>query len=269
MKFLIISSSIGIFLSIVLLQSCKDAAVDVTAQIKNKNSSFMAAVEKADTIALKNLYTLDAKLYPANSDIIDGQEAICHFWSTTLKMGIKKVIFESKKAEKYGNLILEEGTYALFIADNQMVDQGKYIVTWKKEGDQWKVFRDIWNMSTPMPVQRALPNEQVLIVQNYVKADKVRQFEDFYKNYLAPSGAEFNPQVKNTVRMLKPVESNKDGTYTYTFIMDPFNPLLNYDIAFALEAKYGKDKASDYVKMYADCLKGGVSQAQMQIETDW
>ncbi len=31
------------------------------------------------------------------------------------------------------------------------VDKGKYIVVWKKENGDWKVWRDIWNSDNPPP----------------------------------------------------------------------------------------------------------------------
>jgi ketosteroid isomerase-like protein len=30
-------------------------------------------------------------------------------------------------------------------------DKGKYIVVYKKDGDKWKLYRDIWNSDNPPP----------------------------------------------------------------------------------------------------------------------
>jgi ketosteroid isomerase-like protein len=32
-----------------------------------------------------------------------------------------------------------------------MTDQGKYLVIWKRQGQTWKIARDIWNTSKPLP----------------------------------------------------------------------------------------------------------------------
>lgn len=229
----------------------------------------MTAVSTADTGTLPGLYTSDAKLFPANSDIIEGQEAIGGFWKAALNMGIKKVLFETVTAQKFGNIAIEEGKYTLFVEGDHIADQGKYIVTWKKNDGKWKVYRDIWNASTPAALSKAAANDTVLIVLNQVKADKTAQFEDFNKNYLIPAGNEFNPQVKKTVRMQKPIRQNQDGTYTYIYFMDPYKGAYNYGIEFTLTAKYGKEKAADYMKMYIDCLKDGKSQPMFAVETDW
>ena len=259
----------GIIMLVLLLFSCNSNPTDVTSQIKEANTELMNAFAKGDTTALAAFYTADAKIFPANNQILDGQAAISKFWTITMQMGIKKVLFETTTAQKFGNLAIEEGIYSLFVQGDQMVDQGKYIATWKQEGGKWKVFRDIWNNSTPPPVKRASANDSVLIVLNHVKPDKVAQFEDFNKNYLSPAGAETNPQAKATVRMQKPVSKNVDGTYTYVYLMDPYKGSLNYEIYYSLSAKYGKEKADEYMKMYIDCLVGGTSKVMLLTETNW
>ncbi|MBS4057854.1 MAG: DUF4440 domain-containing protein [Bacteroidales bacterium] len=259
----------AIFLLILMVMSCNKAPVDVTDQIKASNQVIMDAVLQADVNALTSLYTTDAKLFPANSEIIDGQNAIGEFWKATLGMGIKKVLFETEKAMQYGDIAIEEGLFTLFIEGDMAVDQGKYIVTWKRDNGIWKVFRDVWNSSSPLPTQRAKVNDKILIVLNHVKADKVAQFEDFYKTKLAPAGTAFNPQAKGTVRVQSPSGPNTDGTFTYVFLMDPYVDGLNYDINYPLEASYGPEKAREYMALYLDCLKGKVSEFYLQTETDW
>lgn len=259
----------GIVMLVILLFSCHSSPTDVAGQIKEANAGLMAAFVRGDTTALAAFYTSDARLFPANKPILDGQAAIGNFWALTLQMGIKKVLFETTTARKFGNLAIEEGNYRLFVEGDQLVDQGKYIVTWKQERGKWKVYRDIWNNSTPPKANRASANDSVLIVLNHVKPDKVAQFEDFNKNYLAPAGAESNPGVKATVRMQKPVSKNADGTFTYVYMMDPYKSNFNYSIEQTLAAKFGEEKAGEYFKMYLDCLQGSTSQSLFLVETDW
>ncbi|MDO9510403.1 MAG: DUF4440 domain-containing protein [Bacteroidales bacterium] len=260
---------IGLYLFTLMISSCNKGPVEITDQIKDANKVFMDAVSNADTNTLIGLYTADAKIFPAEGAIIDGQAAIGKFWVATLGMGIKKVMFETVIAQKFGDIAIEEGNYALFVEGDHMVDQGKYIVNWKLENGKWKVFRDIWNANTPPPRTRASANDTVLVVMNFVKPDKVSQFEDFNKNYLLPAGIEFNAQVTQTVRMQKPVGQNKDGTYTYVYFMDPFVSSYNYGILHTLRAKYSEEASQKYMKMYIECLKDGNSKPYLLIETDW
>jgi len=268
-KFKLMSSVVVVCLFCLMSGSCTKGPSDVTNEIKEANELFMKAVIDADINNLAGLYTSDAKLFPANSEIVDGVEAITGFWTSVLKMGIKKVNFETVNAQRTGDIAIEEGNYQLFVEGDHIVDQGKYIVTWKNVDGKWKVYRDIWNINTAAPQQRAVHNDTIMMVINYVKADKVSQFEDFNKNYLFPAGAEFNPQAKSTIRMGKPTGQNKDGTYSYIYLMDPYIKSGNYDIFSNLSMKYGKEKAVDYMKLYSECLKDGKSQAFVSVETVW
>ena len=81
--------------------------------------------------------------------------------------------------------------------------------------------------------------------------------------------AEYYPNMRNTVRVLKPVEQNKDMTYTYFYIMDPATSPEGYDMMLPLTAKYGEEKASKYLKMFTDCLKDGKQEWLVTVQTAW
>ena len=257
------------FLVCLIFNSCTQGPIDVTSEITEANKGFMEAFNNGDANALAKNYTSNAKLYPSNSDVIEGQEAIFEFWNAVMNMGIKKALLETVTAESFGNIAIEEGRYKLYVEGDQIVDQGKYIVTWKKEDGQWKLHRDIWNTSNPAPQPRASLNDTVWVVWNRIKADKVSQFEDFNFNYLEPAAAEYYPQMRKTVRTLRPVEQNKDGTYTYFYLIDPGISPDGYDMTLPLTAKYGEEKASEYLKMFRDCLKDGKQEWIVTVQTAW
>ena len=253
----------------VLFSSCAPIPADVTGEINEANQAIMSAYANGDANALAAFYTADAKIFPENSATIEGPQAIAGFFGAIMNMGIKKVKFEAVTAQSYGNMAVEEGKYTLFVEGDYIADQGKYIVTWKNEDGKWKVHRDIWNTNNPAPQKRALTNDTVMIVMNDIKADKVAQFEDFYLNNLAPAGTEYNAQMKNTVRVLRPAGQNKDGTFTYIYLIDPAMSNVSYDMSFPLTAKYGEEKALEYMKTYVDCLKEGQSKVMVSVQTDW
>jgi hypothetical protein len=33
----------------------------------------------------------------------------------------------------------------------KVLDRGKYVVIWKRDGAAWRIHRDIWNSSMPAP----------------------------------------------------------------------------------------------------------------------
>jgi len=252
-----------------LLIGCTKEPVDVTSEIVNANKAFMEAFDNGDAHALTMNYTKNAKLYPTNSDVIEGQEAIEGFWNTVMNMGIKKALLETVTAEKFGTIAIEEGRYKLFVEGDQIVDQGKYIVTWKKEDGQWKLQRDIWNTSNPAPQPRASLNDTVWIALNYVKANKVSQFKDFNFKYLGPAVRKHYPSMLNTARFLIPLTQNEDGTYTYIYLMDPAIDPDGYEMGLPLTAEYGEGKAKEYLKMYTDCLKDGKQEFIATVQTEW
>ena len=49
-----------------------------------------------------------------------------------------------------GELALEVGTYTLVGEAETVLDRGKIMVLWKREGDVWKMHRDTWNSSVPL-----------------------------------------------------------------------------------------------------------------------
>lgn len=252
-----------------VLSSCTPESRDVAAEISEANKGFMQAFASADPSAMGSLYTENAKLYPANSDVVVGRKDIESFWGSVMKMGIKKAELSTLTAESIGNTAVEEGTYKLFVGEDLMVDQGKYIVTWQKENGQWKLHRDIWNTNIPAPQPRASVNDTVFVISNYIKPDKVEQFEEFNFKYLEPATAEYYPKMRSTVRTLRATEQNKDKTYTYYYLMDAATSPDGYDMTLPLTAKYGEAKAKEYLTMFEDCLKDRKQEMVKTVQTTW
>ncbi|UFH57413.1 DUF4440 domain-containing protein [Spirosoma sp. KNUC1025] len=69
------------------------------------------------------------------------------FWKGAYELGVKRAKLETVEAESAGDQIVEVGTFTLYGADESVLDNGKYIVVWKQEGGDWKLYRDIWNTS--------------------------------------------------------------------------------------------------------------------------
>lgn len=142
-----------IMASVIFFSGCNPQPKNVSNEITKANLKFVQDFNKGDATALAANYTENAKVFPPNSDVIMGRKAIGNFWNNVMTMGIKKVKLETVSAVSYGNFALEEGRYKLFIHGDTLVDQGKYIVSWKMDNGQWKLDKDIWNTSNPQPAQ--------------------------------------------------------------------------------------------------------------------
>lgn len=109
---------------------------------------------------------------------------------------------------------------------------------------------------------RAHTGEDVWVILNHVRAEKRETFEHFLHDILMPATAHVEPEVFNKVRILHPTMPNKDGTYTYIFLMDPLVLEGEYNIENILFEHYPPEKAKEYMKIWRDSL------ASPQIEYD-
>lgn len=116
--------------------------------IDDINKKFEEAVRKADSATLGSLYTSDALVMPANSEPIKGND-IPGMWGSTFRMGIKDAKLTTTDLQGNADLLAETGTYEMFGDKNKTLDKGKYVVVWKQENGQWKIYRDIWNTNMP------------------------------------------------------------------------------------------------------------------------
>lgn len=124
---------------------------DIRTQIESANAQFVSAFKRGDAAGIANLYTAEAQLLPANSDFVRGTAAIRTFWQRVIDMGLKGASLETIELEAHGETAIEIGRYRLLAADEAVADQGKYIVVWKRDNGKWKLHRDIWTTSQPLP----------------------------------------------------------------------------------------------------------------------
>jgi uncharacterized protein (TIGR02246 family) len=123
------------------------AAEDVRAAIEAANKKWEAAASRSDGPGVAALYTAHGQLLPAQSDFVNGTQPIGQFWQAVFDSGIKGASLTTVEVEGHGNTAHEVGKYELRGADGKVLDHGKYVVIWKKEGASWKLHRDIWTTS--------------------------------------------------------------------------------------------------------------------------
>ena len=143
---------------VILFSSCDHFSHDNTTQqtsaefsldsarksIDEQNAAFQKAFENSDSIGIANLFTSDAKMMMPGAPSIVGRPAITSIVAMFIKMNLRR---EAKTIEVWGNddLLAEEGTVSLFDQKGGELEHAKYLVIWKKEDGQWKLFRDMWN----------------------------------------------------------------------------------------------------------------------------
>ncbi len=123
----------------------------VRAKVLAGNKKFMAAFAQKNASALAKLYTKDGQLLPPGSEAVAGGAAIQAFWQGALDTGLTQVKLDTVEVESHRDTAIEVGNYTLWGAGGRVADTGKYIVIWKLEGRSWKLHRDIWCTSQPVP----------------------------------------------------------------------------------------------------------------------
>jgi ketosteroid isomerase-like protein len=120
-------------------------AADVAKKIKAVNKAIGAAVAKGDGAAVAKMYAKGARLLPPGTEPLKGK-GIKEFWQNAVSptgMGVTAAAIKSKEVAVQGSTAIEVGNYTLTTPAGQ--SKGNYIVVWKKEGKDWKLFRDIFN----------------------------------------------------------------------------------------------------------------------------
>lgn len=120
----------------------------VKAHIRKEASNWGDEVRRGDSTAMAAHYAADAIVMPSNSEPVTGSD-IVHFWGGAVRMGVKDLKLNITDISGDGDVYAETGTLELFGADNKSLDKGKYVVVWKKENGNWKMYRDIWNSNLP------------------------------------------------------------------------------------------------------------------------
>ncbi len=125
--------------------------MDVAERIGEANEKFKEAIRTADGDVMPSLYTSDAVILPPNADAVTGEEAITRYWNSFFQLGITDARPLTREVIVMGDYALEVGETTVYRDDGTLVDRGKIMVLWKNDGGTWKMHRDTWNSSVPLP----------------------------------------------------------------------------------------------------------------------
>ena len=150
-----------IAISITFLNACNNDAEKTAsagfnldsakAAIAASNKVFGSCFASGDSAAFINCYTSDACINPPNMPRMCGAQAITAFFNGGRQMGIRNIALNTEEVFGGKDCVVETGTYEMFMENNVSGEEGKFIVVWKEENGNWKMFRDIWNSDPPAP----------------------------------------------------------------------------------------------------------------------
>ena len=130
------------------MPSVKEKTIAVARQgIAEANARFLERFTQGDARGVAAFYAKDAVILPPGQGLVQGPENILTFWQNMMAAGIKTLELETQATDELGPAVCEVGKCRVYGDNHQLVDEGKYLVLWREEGGEWKVYRDMWNSS--------------------------------------------------------------------------------------------------------------------------
>jgi ketosteroid isomerase-like protein len=128
-------------------QSDNASLEEAKKAIAASNGIYFQAFVKGDSSIFIDRYAKDCWIMPPNAPALCGADAPHEFFKTAYnKFGLRNGKFIT--IDVFGDgveFVTEEGFWQSFDADNKPLDNGKFLVLWKKTPDGWKMFRDSFN----------------------------------------------------------------------------------------------------------------------------
>lgn len=117
-------------------------------QIHQNAKNFSSYVNSSNYEMIGASYTKDAKIFPQRGKIIEGLDGILKYWK--LPEGVQTI---NHKITPIEVTIVEDTAYDYGYYEGTTVKangeksswEGKYVIVWKRVGDDWKMYLDIWN----------------------------------------------------------------------------------------------------------------------------
>lgn len=119
-------------------------------QIQDKAANFSTYIINGDVESIGQSYTLDAKIFAGNRDIIQGREDIESYWMPRKEYKTTRHVLASHEIKVIGDEAYDYGVYegtSQGPEGEQFQFRGKYVVVWKKIDGNWLMYLDIWNRS--------------------------------------------------------------------------------------------------------------------------
>lgn len=238
------------FVLVLIAASCTQAPseLDVKADIERINETMTTAISNQDVETLMAHYTDDVLMLPSNHDPVEGIEAVRQMWTDGFKHGMGHLEFITGDATAVGDIAQEHGVYKYYTPDKQMVDHGKYMVLWKKVGDQWKIAKDIWNSSLPMP-PRAGAKDTIALAITKVKPENIEPLKKFGSEVFLPAFEKHFADAKATARLFE-VVNNEKGEGELIYFIDPYKSYHTHDVKAILTKHYAQDEVEKYMKEF-------------------
>lgn len=129
----------------------ESALEEAKKAIAESNEIYFQAFVKRDSSIFINRYAEDCCIMAPNAPALCGPDAALKFYKIAYdELGLRNGKFITTKV--YGlsdEFVTEEGFWQSFDANNVMMDDGKFLVLWRKTNKGWKMYRDSFSSNRP------------------------------------------------------------------------------------------------------------------------
>jgi ketosteroid isomerase-like protein len=112
--------------------------------IAASNAIYFQSFAKNDPAVFVNRYAEDCLIMLPNAPAMKGHKGALEFFRIAYNdIGLRNGKFSTTEVYGLGNdYVVEEGFWQSFDKNNNLFDNGKFLVLWKKTAKGWKMFRD-------------------------------------------------------------------------------------------------------------------------------
>jgi ketosteroid isomerase-like protein len=112
--------------------------------IEESNNIYFQAFVKRDSSIFIDRYAEDACIMAPNAPALCGPDAALRFYKIAYEeFGLRNGKFITTAVYGDGKeFVTEEGLWQSFNAGQELIDDGKFLVLWKKTSKGWKMYRD-------------------------------------------------------------------------------------------------------------------------------
>ena len=118
------------------------------AAIQALSRDFSAAYVRGDADAMTALYTPDAVIFPNNSEMIQGHDAIRRYWTLGIGQTVTHHRATPTEIRIDGDHAYDYGVFEISGTLNGTPygpSHGKYVIVWRRTPQGWRMHLDMWN----------------------------------------------------------------------------------------------------------------------------
>ena len=121
------------------------------------HNQWLEAMKANDPAALGRMVTEDVVLMPPHSQPVVGRQAVIDWFAGVVSQARTKAVgVPQREVTLAGDLAIERGSFTWKVAPasggSDIEDHGNFLAIWQRQSDgAWKVTRNIWNSTLPLP----------------------------------------------------------------------------------------------------------------------